>query len=145
MYENHPDLFPKAMGEGYTLHDLLDPSRELPDVRRRFKLRANQEVYTICLLYVLPYMTGYTDDVEKGLFLLSFDLPYGDRPGFWSQRHVFRERLAERLGHNSLVGSTVRQPETLPEHLLADENTPTSVVKRYCHHRGKRVCFEEQP
>jgi len=69
MYQSHPDLFPKAMGEGYILHDLLDPSRKLPDVRlRRFKLKANQAVYTIRPSYVLPYMTGYTDDVEKGRF-----------------------------------------------------------------------------
>lgn len=132
MYENHPDLFPKAMGEGYTLHDLLDPSRKLPDVRlRRFKLRANQEVYTIRPSYVLPYMTGYTDDVEKGLFLLSFDLPYWAIARVFGHNAMYWERLAERLGHNSLVGSTVRQPETLPEHLLADE--------KHTHLCGKKV------
>jgi hypothetical protein len=122
MYQSHPDLFPKAMGEGYILHDLLDPSRKLPDVRlRRFKLKANQAVYTIRPSYVLPYMTGYTDDVEKGLFLLSFNLPYWAIARVFGRNAMYWERLAERLGHNSLVGSTVRQPETLPEDLLADE------------------------
>ena len=71
MHMSHPELFPQAMAKGYTLHDILPLSHKLPDIRlRRFKLKANQEVYTLRPSFVLPYMTGYTDDVEHGLFLL---------------------------------------------------------------------------
>jgi hypothetical protein len=32
------------------------------------------------------------------------------------------DRQVERLGRNSLVGTTVRDPEQLPQHLTADEH-----------------------
>jgi hypothetical protein len=122
MHEGHPELFPQGMAEGYTLHDILPLSHKLPDIRlRRFKLKANQEVYTLRPSFVLPYMTGYTDDVENGLFLLSFGVPHWAIARVFGRDAMYWERLTERLGHNSLVGTTVRQAETLPEHLLADE------------------------
>ena len=37
------------------------------------------------------------------------------------QRHVL-DRLIERLGRNSLVGTTVHDPAQLPSHLAADEH-----------------------
>jgi hypothetical protein len=122
MVERYPELFPAEMAGGYTLHDMLPALRKLPDIRlRRFKLKSAGEVYTIRPSFVLPYMTGYTDDVEKGLFLLSFGVPFWAIARVFGRDAMYWERLTERIGHNSLVGSTVRQPEALPEHLLADE------------------------
>jgi hypothetical protein len=122
VYEKHPELFPKAMGEGYTLHDKLPYSKKMPDIRlRRIKLKADDEVYTIRPSFVLPYMTGYTNDVENGIFLLSFGLPY------WAVSHVcgkddmYWQRLEVSFGRNSLVGTTVRNPENLPKDLVPDE------------------------
>lgn len=81
----------------------------------------DQEAYTIRPSFVLPYMTGYTDDVENALFLLNFDVPYWAIARVFGRNAMYWERLMERMGHNSLVGTPVRQPEALPEHLLADE------------------------
>ena len=122
MCQSYPELFPESMSEGYTLHDILPPSRKLPEVRlRRVKIKADQEAYTMRPSFVLPYMTGYTDDVEKALFLLNFDVPYWAIARVFGRNAMYWERLMERVGHNSVVGTTVRQPEALPEHLLADE------------------------
>jgi len=69
----------------------------------------------------MSYMTGYTDDVENALFLRRFGVPY------WALTHVFGhddmywQRLEERLGRNSIVGTTIKDPDKLPEDLLADE------------------------
>ena len=69
----------------------------------------------------MPYMTGYTDDVENALFLRRFGVPY------WALTHVFGhddmywQRLEERLGRNSIVGTTIKDPDKLLEDLLADE------------------------
>ena len=122
MCQSYPELFPESMSEGYTLHDILPPSRKLPEVRlRRVKIKADQEAYTMRPSFVLPYMTGYTDDVEKALFLLNFDVPYWAIARVFGRNAMYWERLMERVGHNSVVGTTVRQPEALPEDLLADE------------------------
>ena len=85
MIDSYPELFPKMIEQGYTLHDLLPASVKLPDVRfRRIKLKAGeQQVVTICSSDVMPYMTGYTNEVEKVLFLRRFGVP------FWGMTYVF--------------------------------------------------------
>jgi len=78
-------------------------------------------LYCFAPLFVMPYMTGLTDDVEKGLFLRKFDVP------FWALAHVFGKnamywfRLEQSLGPNSIVGTIIKNPEYLPKHVAADE------------------------
>ena len=105
IYTKHPELFPQEMAGGYKLHDRVPESKKLPEIRlRRIKLSANDEVYTIRPSFVLPYMVGYTDDVENGLLLLNFGVPY------WLVTHVcgkddmYWQRLEVSFGRNSLVG-----------------------------------------
>jgi hypothetical protein len=121
----HPELFPAAIQHGYHLHDILPPSQKLPGLRlRRIKLttpEAAGAVYSVAPSFVLPSMTGYTEAVEKALFLRRFGVP------FWGLAYVFGhsapywERLELRLGHNSLVGTTIKHAEHLPSDVLADE------------------------
>ena len=122
----YPELFPAAMAEGYILHGTLPPSKKMPEVRmRRIKMKSaeggKEDVYTICPSFVLPYMMGYSDEVEKPMLLRSFGVPY------WALTYVFGrddgywERLDQRLGRSSIVGTTVKAVEDLPVHLLADE------------------------
>ena len=47
--------------------------------------------------------------------------PTGMVQGFGHDAH-FGDRHVERLGHNSVVGTTVRDPNQLPDHLTADEH-----------------------
>lgn len=77
-------------------------------------------------------MAGFTDDVENALFLRNFDVP------FWASAHIFgrvpmyRFRIEQSLGRNSLVGTTLKDPEPLPEHAGADEkHTRIKGVKAY--------------
>ena len=121
-----PELFPSDMQAGFTWHDCLS-SKKMPDVRmRRIKLKqpdaaGKDQVWTLAPSFVMPYMTGYTDEVEKALFLRGFGVPY------WALTHVFGhndlywERHVERLGRYDLVGTTVKSADQLPQHLLADE------------------------
>ena len=70
----YPELFPQAIAQGYRLHDILPLSKKMPDIRlRRIQVadakEPNGNVFTIAPSFVMPYMVGYTDDVEKALFL----------------------------------------------------------------------------
>src|SRR5262249_6792993 len=119
-FREMPELFPAAFAHGYTLKD--DRISAKTGLRlRRIRCLATTKSFSIRPSFVLPYMTGYTDDVEGPLFLRSFGVP------FWALAHVFGEnpmywyRLEVSLGHNSIVGTTVRRC-ALPEHLLADEH-----------------------
>ena len=118
-----PELFPQAFAQGYTMKD----SRF--SVKSGFRLRriecnATGEAFTVRPSFILPYMTGTTDEVADPLFLRKFGVP------FWALTHVFGRndmywyRLEVSLGRNSIVGTTVRQAD-LPEHLLGDEHHQT--------------------
>lgn len=127
MITQYPELFPATITGGYTLDGLLPVSRKMPDIRlRRIRVADSEDskenVFTMAPSFVLPYMVGYTDDVESALFLHGkFGVP------FWGLTHVFGhddmywERVYLRFGRNSLVGTTVKQPDELPADLLADE------------------------
>jgi hypothetical protein len=77
--------------------------------------------HTVRPSFVMPCMTGMVRDVEHAIFLRKFDVP------FWALAHVFGRdpmywyRTEQSLGRNSIVGTTVRVPENLPDHLGADE------------------------
>jgi hypothetical protein len=119
-----PELFPAAIEQGYKLHDILPASKKMPDIRlRRIKVGCSDspDVFTIRPSFVMPYMTGSTNDVEKALFLRKWAVPP------WALAYVFGRdesywyRLENRFGRNSIVGSTVKEADKLPKDLLADE------------------------
>lgn len=119
--ELHPELFPTAIQQGYRMYDILPESKKMPGIRlRRIELHTGA-TFTIRPSFVMPYMTGYTDDVEKPLFLRRWGVPH------WALAHVFGHdeqywyRLENRLGRNSVVGTTVKDSDKLPQDLLADE------------------------
>ena len=68
IYQQHPELFPQALGEGYTFHDRYR-SRKQGVVLRRSKLKATSEVFTLRPSFVLPYCIARAEEVEKALYL----------------------------------------------------------------------------
>lgn len=127
MIAAHPELFPAIIHDGYVLHDYLPESDKLPGVRfRRIKLKQCDEkgqdmVLTIASSGVLPYMVGYTDEVEKALFLRRFGVPFWGLSYVFGHNDAYWYRLTTSLGCYDLVSTTVKDPEHLPQHLLADE------------------------
>ena len=97
----------------------INVSKKLSIPIRRIEIAGTS--YTIRPSFVMPYMTGLTDEVEKVLFLRKFNVP------FWALAHVFGKnqmywyRTEQALGRNSIVGTTVKKPEDIPQHLGADE------------------------
>jgi hypothetical protein len=120
----YPELFPKAIAQGYTLHDILPLSKKMPAVclRRIQLLDTDGSVFTIAPSFVLPYMMGNTKDVEKALFLHGkFGVPFWGLTYVFGHNDMYWERLVLRIGRNSIVGTTVKQADKLPDDLLADE------------------------
>ncbi len=121
LFSQHPELFPEAWVGGYQLHDLR-PSRKIPEVSiRRIRLQATETVYRVVPSFVLPYMTGYAADVEKALFLRRFGVPFWGLTYVFGRNDMYWQRIVARLGRYDVVGTTVKDPDLLPEHLLADE------------------------
>jgi len=137
MLHAHPELFPGDINQGYKLHGMMPPSKKMPHVQlRRIQLKALDEqeqlqVYTVAPCDVLPYMAGDANEVEKALFLRRFGVP------FWALTYVFGRNdsywcnLVASFGRNDIVGTTVKQPENMPQHLLADE--------KHTHFQGEKA------
>ena len=129
VFRKAPELFPDAFAQGYTLKD-CKPSAKLGLPLRRIRCTATHQAFTVRPSCVLPYLSGYTDDVEKPLFLRRFGVP------FWALARVFGKdamywyRLEVGLGRNSVVGTTVRTIG-LPRDVVADEHHQT--------HQGDKV------
>jgi hypothetical protein len=121
LYEEIPEVFPAAFPWGYALYGFTEPSVKQEIRCRRIRLDQDQTVFAIAPAFVMPYMTGLTQEVEHALFLMRFHVPC------WAIAHVFgREamywyRLERGLGRFSIVGTTVKHPEQLPKDLVADE------------------------
>ena len=77
-----PELFPADFEQGYLLKDIR-PSRKLGIPLRRILCKSSDRSFSVRPSCVLPYMAGWTDEVEKPLFLRRFGVP------FWAIAHVF--------------------------------------------------------
>jgi hypothetical protein len=99
----------------------------MPEVElRRIALKEPDEqgqiqVYTIMPSFVMPYMVGYTDEVEKALFLRRFGVPYWGLTYVFGHSDMYWQRIVVSLGRNEVVGTTIKDPNKLPEHVVADE------------------------
>ena len=72
--------------------------------------------------FVLSYMSGTVDEVAYPLMLAAYGVPAWLLTQGFGHNDMYWYRLIERLGRHSLVGTTVCDPQRLPEHLAADEH-----------------------
>lgn len=125
--ELYPELFPAGIEAGYWLHDRLPVSKKLGDVQvRRIKLKqvdgeGKAQVFSIVSSDVLPYMTGYTDDVEKALYLRRYGVPFSGLSYVFGRDDHYWFRLISHFGRYEIVSTTVKETEQLPVDLVADE------------------------
>jgi hypothetical protein len=130
LLRRHPELFPEAMTRGFTLCGKLPPSKKLAGISlRRLRVtetdedgRATTRDFFLRPSFVLPYRCGFVEDVEKGMLLLSYNVPYHVVGYCFGRNAMSWYRLERSLGRNSVVGTTVRDPDALPRHLAADEH-----------------------
>jgi hypothetical protein len=130
LLSQHPELFPKAMTQGFSLCGKLPLSQKLPGIcLRRVRVTETDENglatsrdFFLRPSFVLPYCCGIVEDVEKGMLLLSDNVPCHVVQYCFGRNAMFWYRLEQSLGRNSVVGTTVRDPDALPQHLAADEH-----------------------
>ncbi len=90
LHETSPELFPQAFGWGYALFGFTEPSMKQGLRCRRLRLDQGGEVFTMAPAFVMPSMSGRTDEVEKAVFLMRFHVPcwaiaevFGHDPMYW--------------------------------------------------------------
>lgn len=121
LLEQSPELFPQAMTQGYRFHDRYQ-SRKQPELSlRRIKLKASGEVFTLRPSFVMPYLIGQTDEIEKALYLRQWGVPFEALVYVFGRDAMFWYRAWLSLGRPNLVGTTVKRAQAMPEDLVADE------------------------
>ena len=121
----------------------------MPEIRiRRIRTKAKNEAgktedYQVLPCFVMPYMTGYTEDVEKALFLhFNYEVPFDGLVYVFGRDVSYWYRMSQHLGHYSLAGCTAKTPEQLPEDVAADEkHTSWNGSKAYIATTVGEGCF----
>jgi len=116
----HPALFPARMSEGFVLHD-KSWSIKQQVMLRRLELKATAKVFLVRPSFLMPSMVGRTEAVEKALYLRHWGVPFDALAYVFGRDAMCWYRTEMALGRPAIVGSTVKQPEKLPQHVLADE------------------------
>ena len=87
---------------------------------RRIKLK-NGKSYQLRPSFMMPYMIARTDEVEKALYLRRWGVPFEALVYVFGRDSMFWYRAYVSIGRNSIVGTTIKNHDLLPEHLVADE------------------------
>lgn len=136
---DHPELFPPEISEGYRMKDSY-ASKKQGIVIRRIEIAGC--AYTVRPSFVMPYMTGIADEAEKALFLRKFDVPFRALSYVFGRDPMYWQRMEQTLGRNSIVGTTVRNAEYLPKHIIADEkHTSVGGDKAYIAVTAAQECI----
>jgi hypothetical protein len=109
----HPELFPAQIEQGYCFHGFV-VSERLGITTRRIRLKGSRETYQIRPDTVMPYMVGSTEEVEKGLYLRRYGVPYEGIAHVLGHSAMYWYRATQAMGRASIVGSTVKDPEAIP-------------------------------
>ncbi len=67
-WQKHPELFPDSLEPGFWFHDFVVSTKQQLPIRR-IKLKENQQVYQLRPDFVMPYMVGKTDEIDKPMYL----------------------------------------------------------------------------
>ena len=127
--ELSPELFPKMIASGYQLKGKLPASAKMPDIQLR-QIQIAGHRYYLRPSFVMPAFSGTTDELKHPMELLAHGVPLWLIVKVFGHDEMFWLRQEQRLGRNSIVGTTVRTAEALPEHLAADEH--------HAHWRGEK-------
>lgn len=120
VYTKYPEIFPTGMDEGFSFHDWVVSSKQELSMRR-IKLKTNQEVYQLRPDFIMPYMVGKTEKIDKPMYLRQFGVPFEALAYVFGRNPMYWYRIYLSLGRASIVGTTIKDRQKLPQHLVADE------------------------
>ena len=118
MIEAFPELFPHGIHAGYRMKDQYLSKKQSLSIRR---IEIGNTSYSIRPSFVMPYMSGLTEEVQKILFLRKFAVPFWGLAYVFGRNAMYWYRMEQSLGRNSIVGTTVNDPKNMPKNLSADE------------------------
>ena len=120
--ECYPELFPSLIKEGYILKGWTKPCKKIAIKRRLILLKSTEKELLIHPCFVLPYLKGNTKEVSKGLLMRKYNVPYHAIASSFGRDAMYWYRLELSLALNSIVGTTIKDLNKMPKHILVDEH-----------------------
>lgn len=120
-WSRYPELFPTAEC-AFRFYGRTPASKKCEGMRLR-RIDVQGCVYRIRPSFMMSYFRGHVerDHLSDAMFLRKFGVPYWALVYLYGRDSQYYYRAELSLGRASLVGTTVKSPELLPEDLLADE------------------------
>ena len=118
MIVKYPELFPSDIKAGFRMKDIYQ-SKKMSIKTRRIDIAGVS--YSIKPSFILPYFCGNTEVASNALFLRKFSVPYWAIAQVFGKNAMYWYKVAESLGKNSLVGTTLKNEKLLPKHINSDE------------------------
>lgn len=117
----YPELFPSAE-PNFSLHGRTPKSKKLDQLQLR-RIETPSGVYRIRPSFIMSYFRGHVerDHLSEAMFLRKFGVPYWALAYLYGRDNQYYYRAELSLGRASVVGTTVKSPELLPEDILSDE------------------------
>lgn len=122
LIERYPEIFPVDIQLGYILYGWVKPCKKILIKRRRIFLKYSKQEYLVHPCFVLPYLKGTTEHVSKGLRMRKYNLPYHVIADTFGANAMYWYRMELSLADNNIVGTTIKNPDNLPVHILVDEH-----------------------
>ncbi len=116
--KNHPELFPAGIKKGFKMKDLRQSVKQGIVIRR---IVIDSIAWSIHPSFIMPYMSANTKDAEKALFMRKFAVPFWAIARSHGRDHMFWFRISQSIGDHSVLATTIREPDDLPEDLAEDE------------------------
>ncbi len=138
--KQHPELFPSNIDKGFRLN-----GRTVASAKTGYQLRIIEIDNSYCRIlpcFLFPYMRALDEATGQAIRFIRYGVPfwviaeeYGHDPMYWY-------RLMLHLGKNSIVGTTAKSSEELPEHITIDEeHVDVNGEKHYIATTVAEECF----
>jgi len=120
--EQYPELFPIEIESGYDFQGWSSAFYKMPIKRRIIQLKKTRSKFLIHPCFILPYLSGNTIEISKGLRLRKDNVSYDTIAQTFGRNAMFWYRLEMSLARNNIVATTVRSASKMPKHILVDEH-----------------------
>lgn len=111
--EQHPELFPAAISQGYRFHGLVSSLRQGLKTRRIY-LPSTHEAYQLRPDFVTAYMSETSEMAGKALYLKQHGISYDGIAYILGRSEMHWVNLLQSLGRASIVGTTVKTAAAFP-------------------------------
>jgi len=108
-----PELFPTEIINGYSLSGKTQESKKLDKHKfQKIKITSTGDNYRVYPSYVMPNLIAYTEEIDDGLYLRKYNVPYSVLARIFGHSEMFWYRAEKSFSSCSIVGTTIKKKKS---------------------------------